>query len=205
MKDTCRFKSKRNEVFLRGGLVVKRRSGPAEAEAEAALLRGYRRAGAAVPRVLGVNGADIVMEYIPGETIPDFLECMEKSPDEGLLREAALGLCLWFEGFYGAVGGKEIRGDVNGRNFIVTPERAVISVDFEERAFGAPERDIGRLLAFIRAYDPPGTQAKRLFSRLFMDAAAERLGLSASEIIAQFRLELRDMKKRRGREPLCLQ
>ncbi|MDR1802351.1 MAG: hypothetical protein LBQ94_01980 [Treponema sp.] len=194
-----RFISKRNEVFLRDGLVVKRLAGPEQAVEEAEILFRFYEAGVSVPRVLKQRHNEIIMEYVPGETIPDFLERMGMERDETLLLQTAQRLFLWFKNFYEAVGYEqtgEIRGDVNGRNFIIAENR-IVSVDFEERAFGKAEQDIGRLLAFIRTYDL-GVSVKRHFSRLFESAVLEGLGLPAREIHRQYRLERIAMIRRRG-------
>ena len=194
------FISKRNQVFLRDGLMVKRLAGPEQAVEEAENLFRLYQAGVSVPKVLKQLYNEIIMEYVPGETIPDFLERMEAERDEALLRQTALRLFLWFKQFYEAVDyGRtgEIRGEVNGRNFIITENR-VVSVDFEERAFGRAEQDIGRLLAFIRTYDL-AVSVKRHFSRLFESAVLEGLHLPAREIHREYRLERIAMIKRRGR------
>jgi len=194
------FISKRNQIFLRDGLVVKRLTGPEQAVEEAENLFRLYQAGVSVPRVMKQIHNEIIMEYIPGETIPDFLERMEAERDEALLRQTAQRLFLWFKQFYEAVDyGRtgEIRGEVNGRNFIIAENR-VVSVDFEERAFGKAEQDIGRLLAFIRTYDL-AVSVKRHFSRLFESAVLEGLRLPAREIHREYRLERIAMIKRRGR------
>ena len=207
------FKSKQNRVYRCRDVVIKQHPGVEGAVAEAVNLRRLREAGVLVPEVLERRGNELVLAYIPGETIPDFLARMEGTPRPGLMVEAADGLCTWFERFYRAVGypkSGEIRGDVNGRNFILSPtspsarrsEQAggisVVGVDFQERAFGAAEQDIGRLLAYVRTYDPPHTQVKRLFARLLWQAVLERLNLSPMEIRGHYRRERGAMGKRRG-------
>jgi tRNA A-37 threonylcarbamoyl transferase component Bud32 len=194
-----RFISKRNDVFLRDGLVVKRLASPEQAVAEAEILFRLYEAGVSVPKVMKQQHNEIIMEHVPGETIPDFLERMGMERDEALLRQTAQRLFLWFKQFYEAVDyGRtgEIRGEVNGRNFIIAENR-VVSVDFEGRAFGKAEQDIGRLLAFIRTYDL-GISVKRYFSRLFESAVVEGLGLPPREIHRQYRLERIAMIRRRG-------
>ena len=204
-----RFISKRNQVFLRDGLVVKRFASQEQAVEEAEILFRLYEAGVSVPRVFKQVHNEIIMEYVPGETIPDFLERMGTVRDEVLLRQTAQRLFLWFKNFYAAVGYErtgEIRGEVNGRNFIIAENR-VVSVDFEERAFGKAEQDIGRLLAFIRTYDLSndkakdlsGVPVKRHFSRLFESVVLEGLRMSAREIHRQYRLERIAMIRRRGR------
>ena len=200
MEQMTRFISKRNHVFLRDGVVVKRFLSAELAGTEAKILLRLYEAGVSVPRVLEQRDNEIILEYVPGETIPDFLERMEVERNETALREAVDGLFRWFKNFYEAVRyapDGEIRGDVNGRNFIIAGSR-VTSVDFEERTFGKAEQDIGRLLAFIRTYDL-GISIKRHFSRLFESAVVEGLGMPAREIHKQYRLERAAMRIRRRR------
>ena len=65
---------------------------------------------------------------------------------------------------------REIRGDINGRNFLWDGEHCW-GVDFEEYACGVIEEDIGRLIAFVLTYDPPGTEIKTVFAdRLLYEA-----------------------------------
>jgi len=200
------FVSKRHRVYREGDRVIKCHASVQAAAAEASLLRTYHRAGLRVPELLFQRGSELVMEYIPGETIPDFLAHRETESGscdaslvEATLVEAARGLCSWFADFYQAVGympGGEIRGDVNGRNFIIENGR-VSSVDFEERAFGRAEEDIGRLIAFIYTYTLSGTRVKRRFAKLVYQEALEILSLSALGIIAGHRAERAAMRKRR--------
>jgi len=189
------FKSKRNQVFFSGDVVIKRLPTADAAEAEAVRLRALRAAGVDVPEVFGVHDGEITMAYVRGETVPDYLEHPTEAPDA-----VAAALCDWFERFWAAVDHActgEIRGDVNGRNFIITDGR-VVGVDFEERAYGSRERDIGRLLAFIHTYDLPGRRVQRRFATLFYRETLERLGLSAPEVLRQYKLERRAMRTRRA-------
>ena len=109
------------------------------------------------------------------------------------------GLCEWFSIFYEAVNhavSHEIRGDVDGYNFIITSNH-VVSVDFEERAYGTREHDIGRLMAFIYSYSISGRFVQERFAQYFHDEAIKRLHLSPNEIRKQFGLELDAIRERR--------
>jgi len=192
------FHSKRNHVHLCDTIVVKRCADAELANAEAALLKAL--AGLRVPAVLGVSGNELRLEYIEGETIPDFIARMETTSDDHEMREVARGLCDWLEGFYAAVDhadSGEIRGDVNGRNFILR-DGQVFGVDFEERSFGSIAQDVGRLIAFIRSYDPMRTLVKRRFANMFYQFALERFSLATADIAREFRAERRAMRRRRN-------
>jgi len=248
MRQELVFRSKRNKVYYRDGLVVKVFADQSSADTEAAILRELRGAGLSVPAVLACCDNEIVMEYIEGEPLPDFLERLtaetaktaktaktnamtaddsgrrdveprvadrkdvelgdakQKDAEQGAIERAdaelcraAKRLCEWFLRFYEAVDqakSGEIRGDVNGRNFIITPD-GVVGVDFEERVYGAVEQDIGRLLAFIRAYDLEPIRVKKRFARLFLLEVSKNLRLSVTEVMKRFKMELQAIKKRR--------
>jgi len=219
MENEKQFKSKRNKVYYRDGRVIKEFTDSTGAKAEAETLRHYRDAGLGVPNVISCCNNAIEMEYIPGDTIPDFLERMEKQSGTAEIIELAdrsakirtTEICFtasmlveWFAQFYEVVehvNSGEIRGDVNGRNFIITQDR-IVGVDFEDHVYGIIEQDIGRLLAFIRTYDLPGESAQRRFARLFCRLAVNRLYISPDEVRKQYHLEIAAMKERRGQSML---
>ena len=186
------FISKRNEVFLREGLVYKKTNAPGAAALEAGVLRELRAGGAAVPAVLGCRDGVLVVEYLPGEPLPDVIE--RGGYDVELLAGA---LCEWFGGFYGAVSAGEARGDVNGRNFLVH-DGMICGVDFEERVLGPKARDAGRLAAFIETYETCDTQRRMALSQAFMRGFAERFGCGMEEILAERDGEYEAMRLRRG-------
>ena len=186
------FVSKRNEVFLREGLVYKKTNDPGAAALEAGILRVLRAGGVAVPEVMDCREELLVMEYLPGEPLPDVIE------RGGYDAEALAGaLCGWFEAFYAAAAPGESRGDVNGRNFLYDGER-IYGVDFEERAVGPKARDAGRLAAFMETYDSCDTQRRMALSQAFIYGFAERFGCDMEEILAEREGEYEAMRLRRG-------
>jgi len=193
------FISKRNEVFLREGLVYKKTKDPRAAALEASILRELRAGGAAVPEVLACRDGVLVMECLPGEPLPDVIE--RGGYDVDMLAGA---LCDWFDGFYraavpsaptGTAGA--VRGDVNGRNFLWDGER-IYGVDFEERCFGPRARDAGRLAAFIETYRGCEPQRREALSRAFMRGFAEKFGCGMEEILDEREGELDAMRLRRN-------
>ena len=171
---------------------------PLAAAAEGEILRGLRARGAAVPAVLDCREGVLVMEYLPGEALPDVIERGAYEP------EALAGaLCAWFAGFYAAVQtvpagtAGESRGDVNGRNFLYHDGK-VYGVDFEGRCTGSRARDAGRLAAFLATYDTCDTAKRDALAEAFMEEFAESFGCGMEEILAEREMEYGAMRRRRG-------
>ena len=208
-----KFDSKRNKVFLTDGIVVKQFACEKSASFEMEQLQRLRVAGVLVPSVLFCEGFELGLEYVSGETLPDFIERLERlqcerqassMPYPAVLSEleaAAAAIICWLSDFYRAVDSEktgEIRGDVNGRNFLLDGA-CCIGVDFEERCFGTREQDIGRLVAFVITYTPQGTEVKAEFARMLMQNAVQILGVDATEVERQRDLELKAIIDRRAR------
>ena len=192
------FPSKRNRVFLApDGVVVKVCQTAQAAAGEAAFLETLAQKGIAVPAVLGREESSLKLQYIKGLTIPDWLERHEAG--NGCFDDLCGAVILWMEAFYSAVDHdrtKEIRGDVNGRNFILSDR--LFGVDFETRAFGEKAWDVGRFAAYILAYDPSFTPYKRAFANAFLERACACLGATRRDAEDALKRELRDMKDRRA-------
>jgi len=186
-----KFISKRNQVTLRDGLVCKQAQDPQSAYLEASILRELRGAGVAVPEVVSCEGDLLVLEYLPGEPLPEFIERGGVAPEM-----IAAALCDWFAAFYDAVTPGECRGDVNGRNFLWDGEK-IYSVDFEERCFGPRARDAGRLAAFIETYETREKAGQMALSRAFMHAFSERFNCDMRVILEERESEFAAMRLRR--------
>jgi len=193
-----KFKSKRNTVLLRDNIVEKHCASIELANIELQILEQLKKAEVNVPQVYSQNGAVLKMEYIPGKTLPDLIEEYEASAAMGELsyNEAAMEIVKWFDDFYHAVSIGEIRGDVNGRNFIFYNNQCW-GVDFEERIYGTKEQDMGRLIAFVLTYDPPHTTVKTAFTNSLLYHGVNVLKLDAQEICRWRDLEFHAMLKRR--------
>jgi len=184
--------SRRNEVTLRDGQVYKQMKDPQAAALEADILRELHGKGVPVPALLDCRGALLVMEYLPGDPLPDVIE--RGAYDPGALAHA---LCAWFAAFYAAMPPGALRGDVNGRNFLCGGEN-IYGVDFEERCFGPRSRDAGRLAAFIETYRTTDSNKQAALSQAFMQNFSEQFGCTAEEISAAREAELDAMRERRG-------
>ena len=186
-----RFLSKRNEVTLRDGLVYKQTKNPQQAALEASILRELRGRGVAVPQVVACRGNLLILEYLPGEPLPDLIGRGAYDPDA-----LAGALCDWFAAFYAAVSTGQLRGDVNGRNFLYDGTR-IHSVDFEERCYGLPAQDAGRLAAFLATYDTCDRERQAALTWAFTRAFSARFACGAEDIKAQQELEYAAMRLRR--------
>jgi tRNA A-37 threonylcarbamoyl transferase component Bud32 len=178
---TLRFYSKRNEVVLRDGHVHKHIP---NAPQEAAILKFLSEHGVRVPQVISCTENLLVLEHLPGETLPDLIEHGAYNP-----ANLAQALCDWFAAFYAACPGKS-RGDVNGRNFLYDGN-VIDSVDFEDAlAPGSPARDGGRLAAFLATYETHDKKKQAELVREF----TQRFG---GDLQPEYELELLAMQKRR--------
>jgi len=213
------FASKRNKVILRDGIVEKHYSSPEAAGYEADSLKLLRVAGLNVPKLIGHDGCVLKMLYLPGEALPDLINRLEAMTscvpaDDEYLRamdaehiyvmdaehfRVADAIIDWLDNYYHIVDYKQtciIRGDVNGRNFLWDGVRCW-GVDFEERVTGEREEDIGRFIAFVETYDPPGTAIKIAFMERFINKAVQTFDADPVRITYYRELELEDMKIRR--------
>jgi len=190
------FISKRNRVYMNDGIVFKDCQNHETAMFEARFLQQLERKGVAVPKVLNVDGAVLSTEYIKGKPLPEFLSEQEAVSH---CRAVADAIAYWFECFYAAVGYRttaEIRGDVNGRNFIVSNE-SIFSVDFETHAYGKQDTDFGRLLAFIATYSYNNKDAQKKLEDLLFHCFIKSFSVSGDTLSAEKAKELKEMEKRR--------
>ena len=194
--DMFSFNSKRNNVYLKDGLVYKECETKEAAYFEKEFLEELLSKGLAVPRVISVLDTVLVLEYIEGITIPDFLE-VPSSLER--CTTVAKNIVDWFNSFYKAVdytNSHIIRGDVNGRNFIITKD-SIYSVDFEEKVYGNRETDLGSLLAYISNYDLIDISVRDKLHSLLLPLLSNTFNTSAKEIALAEEKEIELMKIRR--------
>lgn len=196
------FHSKRNTVFAEQGIVHKKLTTPELAQAEAGRLRLLGSKTVCVPKVLEVKDCNLQLSYVEGETLTDFIDLMEEADrlDTEKIDAVAKALSKWLGSYYHAMHWEKtnmILDDVNCRNFIVTPTGDICGVDFEADAFGAREKNIGGLLAFVMTYYPEGTPVKLRFFDTFKTACIEELHVSGSIIDTYYSKELSAIAQRR--------
>lgn len=180
------FLSKRNQVFLEQGVVIKRFSDVSALQREAEALAALGSAGLAVPQLLSRDDDVLKLEYIPGVLYVDLVDHLTEAQ--------ALALADWLVQHHRLTGA--LKGDVNLRNFLWTGEQCV-GLDFEEPPLmGEMECDFGRVAAFAAAYRPAFTE-ERLKSLAKMLGVFVQLGAEAEKIREGYLGELRAMNLRR--------
>jgi len=197
--EPVRFKSKRNTVLLHDGVVEKHFSTIEAAAFEAGELGRLKAENVHVPEVYALDGAVIKMQYIPGETLPDLIARFENASDLPDIQAVADKIIGWLNEFYRAIDTDttgEIRGDVNGRNFIFDGA-CCWGVDFEEKSCGIKAQDIGRLIAFVLTYDPPETSVKVMLANKLLQKAVQVFQIESEEICRHRDLEFGAMAQRR--------
>jgi len=161
------------------------------------MLERLYNCGVYVPKVISRENNLIAMEYIEGVTLTDFIELAETDTVSLYPNIVAERLADWFTAFYDALPQGCIRGDVNCRNFIVTPDGNIAGVDFEEAYFGEREADLGRLIAFILTYTPQYTDYKKRLADILCEKFTARFDLDPVLVLQENNLELEDMIRRR--------
>lgn len=205
-----RFRSKRNRVYLvrnpaitrqKRNCVLKVFSNPGDLVKEAAFLEILKQQGVRVPRVLHRGSNYLLLEYIDGENLADFVEQMEKKgvPPEDVY-PIADSLCKWLKSFYRAaqeaLHKRIIMKDVNLRNYIVRDGK-IYGIDFEEAGEGSPEEDFGKICAFLLTYRPEYTLLKLELVRYIFGTAVKKLKLNPDLIMNELVKELLAIKRRR--------
>ena len=200
MSSDFEFYSKRNRVVLSGGIVKKYFTSAESVATEVLMLTRLKAAGVPVPQLIARKDRIITMSYVEGETLLDFLTRMETCSEKALLMQAANALIDWLALYYRAVDARktaQIRGDVNGRNFLWDGS-CFWGVDFEETAYGPVELDIGRLLAFVLSYEPMHTPAKAKFADRLLQRAISVLSADKTAVLRFRDAELLLMPARRA-------
>jgi hypothetical protein len=175
-------------------------------EREADMLQKLKIRHVAVPHLFYADNESIVIEYIEGPLLLDFI-CWQESVSG--TNSSALGkpvyqviysLCCWLKDFYTAardISGKQIiMGDINFRNFIIREK--IYGVDFEECREGRIEEDIGRLCAFAITYTPAFTSWKIAMTGELFRVLNRELGLDKEVTKRELQKELLAIARRRS-------
>ena len=206
MSDAHYFKSRRNRVWREGERVYKKygqlpgenTGGPLRRAAyEADMLTYLHCCGVPVPKVYSCAYDLLVMEYIDGITLADFIEQNEAATPKMEAGRLAREILHWFDAFYSAMQKGSIRGDVNCRNFLIMQHGNIVGVDFETAHSGYREKDLGRLMAYILTYRPEYTPYKIELSDLLLEGFTAHFGLNPKLAILEKGWELDAMNDRR--------
>jgi tRNA A-37 threonylcarbamoyl transferase component Bud32 len=110
----------------------------------------------------------LILSYIPGQNICDYLNDQQTSEEE---KEKCVKLLaewfIQFHTFFKTEQGFQIRGDATLRNFILYKDR-IWGVDFEESRIGKPGEDLATFCSSILTTDPMFTEEKFRLCQTFL-------------------------------------
>ena len=181
------FPSKRNQVrLLRGeeGLFVEKYfSSPEAAAKEARVYRLLMGSGVKTASLLEAEGRRLYLSYLPGEDYLSLLERQEAgiySEGEGCLLLPWERLLDYLAAFHRATG--MVQRDMNLRNFLWLGREAA-GLDFEDCHPGSLSQSFAILDAYVRTYDPPGTEIKKRVGA-YIEERAVKWGLCDAQTFA---------------------
>lgn len=166
--------SRRNEVFLSeiqcNGkttmVIVKECRSTEEAQTESEILRFLRDRKISVPEVYDVRDKYLLLEYLQGFLLTDLVDSKCNHPNW------VTELAKWFANLHLSTldnqGKVLLKGDSNLRNFILT-SKGFFGLDFEEKIYAYPEKDLGECCAYILANNPMFSNEKLLIVRKFIN------------------------------------
>jgi len=206
-----KFESKKNNVYVvksvkgdnvDGYFVLKQYTSTPSFEKESGLLISLKKHSVSVPELVYKRKNIVIMEYLPGKTLFEVLDDLEKRNGSLYdIKETANSLCRWLKSFYCAAericGGRIILKDVNLRNFLVVKNN-IYGVDFEDCGEGHIEEDAGKFCAYMLTYLPPFTPWKITAAREFFNRFVSKLGLDEETVEEEIRRELEAIEARRG-------
>lgn len=201
------FKSKKNNVILfegwgnRGGQyqwIKKEYSSKSSMEKEYKIMKLLIQKGINVPEIYFVKEKEIMMEYIKGDILLDYIERFERGIIKGVqINKLIKNFLDWLAKFYDAFSEDYIMEDINFRNFIVKNNK-IWGLDFEDCHPGKKERDIGRICAFAISYFPLYSDWKIYFVIEFLNTSLEYFTLDIKEIKKAYKNELMAIGERRN-------
>lgn len=174
-----KFKSKKNSVHLiscKDNLyVLKKYKDIYKKNKEEEILRLLYNENLNTPKIVMENEDSLVLEYINGITLTDWLLTNEININNKY-DNLIISLVKWIYNYdqliekcYPLYKGL---GDVNLRNFLVSNDE-IYGVDFEDVGGGCIEQDISGIILYILTYDPPYTQWKIGFAQKFYQYSQE--------------------------------
>ncbi|MEG1509613.1 MAG: RIO1 family regulatory kinase/ATPase [Clostridia bacterium] len=142
------FISRKNKVTLEDGVVIKDYDkGNFLVELQIlSKLKGVLPC----PNVVDFDENQIVMNYVDGALLADYLEQAEREYNVKKASVAFEMLLNYLKKFYKITG--FIYGDVNFKNFIVNTQ--LVGIDFEDAKVGVIKDELSEVLAFYLTYSP---------------------------------------------------
>lgn len=202
-----KFKSKKNCVTLFEGWstrgiyyqwIKKEYSRDSRMEKEYEILQSLFEQKINVPEVYDIKEKEIIMEYIEGDILLNYIEKLEKENIKGeKISELIKKILDWLASFYNAFSGRYVMEDINFRNFILK-DNNIWGLDFEDCQPGKKERDIGRICAFAITYVPLYSRWKIYFVKEFLKTSLEYFPLDLEVIEEAYRIELMAIEERRN-------
>ena len=197
-----RFQSRKNDVYLVGRdgkqMVLKLyRNDRCQVEFET--LNAAHKAGVPVPSTIEMREKALLMEYVPGMTVNDYLGTAQ-------MDEMVLGVADWLASYHRAFyadGLVRLKSDAIFKNFIASDR--VYGIDFELSRPGRPEVDVGEALAYFLSTYPTFTDDKYHLSGTFIERYERRSGIQLQDVDTRIAESLREEATfRPGQCPLLL-
>ena len=133
------------------------------------LKKGFSHLSIPTPFEKDTENNVIIMSYITGENICDFLNDPRKIIDEKIKVVSLLADWLMnFHSFFSSENQFHIRGDANLKNFILSRSH-IWGVDFEESRIGKPSEDLATLCVSLLTTDPMFTDDKFNLCQIFLE------------------------------------
>lgn len=175
-----RFPSKKNRVYLveRDGrlLIMKLFQNDRWLNEFQVLGKAYS-VGVPVPEPVEMREKGILMEYVNGRTVNDYLE-EHGRPD------LVMGVASWLAGFHRAFrsdnGTVLLKSDAIFKNFILSDR--IYGIDFELSRPGIPEEDVGEAISFLLDTYPMFTDDKIRLAHGFIRRYEEESGTRLNDI-----------------------
>ena len=175
----CRFQSRKNDVYLvdRDGMqMVLKLYLNDRYQCEFDALNAAHKAGVPVPRTIDMREKALLMEYVPGLTVNDYLGTVQ-------MDEMVLGVADWLALFHRAFfsdGVVRLKSDAIFKNFIASDR--IYGIDFELSCSGPPAVDVGEALAYLLSAYPMFTDDKYRMGESFIERYERRSGIQLQDV-----------------------
>ena len=126
------------------------------------------------PTPIELKEAVIVMEYVEGPTLAEFLDAAwrgsgNRADGHSQIKAVAESLGAWLADFHGAFDYTLSRGDASIRNFIISC-KGVVGIDFEESGEREVIDDLGEACASVLSMRPMFSRENEEFCRCMVEA-----------------------------------